>query len=326
MRIIIILGLIVTIGAAWVGGWFYASQAVEDAIAKVKTRFENRAQSLECNHQEIVGFPFRIGLFCKTFKYSSQNSGLEISTNGIRSATQFYQPGKAIAEFEAPAFIRSPRGNTSEVTWDSMRASMKANLDGLERFSIHGQELVSRDARTGIEISTIQDVQIHSRKNGENNVDLALAFNDFKPLAGPLSKLAEFDLGLKITLSDIYRDLLQEANLLRLGKTNGLAGNLDEFKYEPLDGGKVTISGPWKTNTSGLLSGEFQVTISELNEISRNLILAFPQAAPIISQLTSAASLLSSQSQGSGLSLPVSLNKGRISIGIIPVGKIPPLY
>ena len=100
-----ILGFIVVIFALiglWFGGWHYAADRLAIGVMNFKQDLGRSRQQLECENQRIEGFPFRIGIFCDRTFYSGERSGIAYEGGAIRSAAHFYQPGKAVIEFDRP--------------------------------------------------------------------------------------------------------------------------------------------------------------------------------------------------------------------------------
>ena len=325
MRILLFLGLIILIAAAWAAGWFYAAGQVEQGIALVKQRLAAREQILFCENEQTVGFPFRIGIACDELTYRSGVTGLELSANASRSATQFYDPTKAIIELSSPGNVKTPSGVNIATKWQSLRASVKADFSGPERFSVHGKEL-ELHAVNKREPARVEEFQLHGRKSNEDDADLALSLTNYRNPPS-LSKLfPDFDLEADISLVNAYNDLLDQTNLVRLARAKGLNGAVRHLSYRLRKGGEIIVSGPIEVHPSGLISGKFNISTSNPDAIAQTATNAYPAARSIITQVLRGLKLMAGGSEDGSIDITITVRQGKASIGFIPVGEIPPIF
>jgi len=320
---IFLLGMMILLTAGWSGIWYYVSGKVETVIAETKSRLADRGREFECSNQEINGYPFRISLNCDTVRYSDDATGLRVETGKMRTAAQAYQPNKAIAEVSSPANLQLPSGENFETTWQSMRSSISAGFSGPESLSLHGQQVVVAPTNGRRHALTIRDLQFHGRQVGENSVNLAINMKEAK---SQTDAWPAFDLASTFLLQDTYSDIINRTSLLRVARSKGLKGNIQRFRYAPAEGGTLEIKGPAEVSPQGLLSGKFDVTVRDLPQLIDALAESFPQERQKFADASRAASLLSDKSGKRELTLPVTIRNGAVSIGIIPIGEINPLF
>lgn len=319
---IFLISIIVLLVACWSAVWFFVAGKVETAITDTKIKLADKGRDFECTNQQVDGYPFRISLNCDQLRYSDQSTGLEIQTGKLKSAAQAYQPNKAIVELTSPANITLPNGNRFDTTWNSMRSSLKVGLSGPENISLQGKELKLAPANDAAQTMLMQDIQVHGRKVGDDNVNLAVSLNEASSQSG---LWPTFNLKTAFLLENSYQDLLNRTSLLRLAKSKGLKGKIEEFQYSPVEGGMLEITGPAQVSPQGLLSGNFDVKVRDLPKLINALSKSFPQEQQKFQDISGAISLLTGNSDKE-ISLPISLRKGRISIGILPVANLPPLF
>jgi len=96
-----------------------------------------------------------------------------------------------------------------------------------------------------------------------------------------------FNLNSAFLLEGIYKDVMNRTSLLRVAKTKGLKGTIERLQYTPDEGGMLEVKGP-----------------AEVTAIA----------------------LLSAKTGKDEITLPITIRDGRMSIGIIPLGKLPPLF
>lgn len=323
MRIFLFICAIVLLIIGWCLGWFLVADRVETAITQVKQRFADNGQTLDCENQQLDGFPFRISLNCTRFVYVNPDSGVSLTTDRLKSAAQAYQPNKLVAEIESPANL-ALNGNDNFLTeWESLRTSMSAGLSGPSRFSLAGRNLRIIPEQTSQPTLEIVGLQIHSRRNGDEAVDYAMSIDDATTAEKPWP---DYDLNLDVRFDDIYSDLLRRTDFLEIAKAKGLKGEIYNLKYEALSGGSATLKGPMEIDRNGLLSGKFQVTVSELPALLTALARAFPEQQGNIQTASSVLESIAGSNKDAEFKVPVIVKNGKIIVGIFPVGEVPPLY
>ena len=320
---IFLVSVVILLSAAWSAGWYYIVGKVETVIADTKVKLADKGRDVQCANQQIDGYPFRISLNCDEIRYADDATGLVFEAGKLRSAAQAYQPNKAIVELSSPANMRLPNGEQFETNWTSMRSSMKIGLSGPENLSLHGKELnLIPTARTE-QAMQIKDMQLHGRQIGEDNINLAVSLSEAK---SQNALWPSFNLNSAFLLEGIYKDVMNRTSLLRVAKTKGLKGNIERFQYAPDEGGMLEVKGPAEVNQDGLLTGKFDVTVRNLPQLLNALSKSFPQEKKKFDDASAAIALLSAKTGKDEITLPITIRDGRMSIGIIPLGKLPPLF
>ena len=320
----ILLTLIVLLlVAGWFGGWFFVADKVETTLSDTKTKLAEDGKSLECANQELSGFPFRVGVRCETFSYTDEESGVSLEMGELKTAAQAYQPNKAVMEMASPANLTLPNGDRFNTSWKSMRSSLTAGLSGPEKFSLQGSDVVIVPLKKTRQTALIGDLQLHGRQVEDNDVNIAVTLQNAK---SQNAIWPGFDLQATILLEDSYSDLLGRTDIIRLAKSKGLSGEIENFVYRPSEGGMLKVSGPAQIDTQGLLSGKFEVSVNELPQLLRSLGKTFPKDEKKFRDASKAATLLAKRSGNGEITIPVDVRNGQVNIGLIPVGKLAPLF
>ena len=89
------------------------------------------------------------------------------------------------------------------------------------------------------------------------------------------------------------------------------------------EGGEARVAGPVSLDSTGLLDGDITVTFKDGDKLGQALARAIPEAASVIKPALSAAALAAGKDKEASLILTI--RKGRISAGFIPIGNIPAL-
>ncbi|MEM7461168.1 MAG: DUF2125 domain-containing protein, partial [Pseudomonadota bacterium] len=138
----IAMGIVIcAIGFAWLFAWNWGAGQLEQRADLLTQQLFNYGIQLECNDQEITGFPFRIGVSCATITSQNIDDGSTAQAGAFRSAAQFYDPGKIVAELDGPARIET-FGNVPVVAnWELLHASIRASLETIRELSVEARDI-----------------------------------------------------------------------------------------------------------------------------------------------------------------------------------------
>lgn len=314
--------LLVLLVAAAVAGytvfWFQAARTLEtEAVSLVKELNRNGVRA-NCEEAEARGYPFRIGLFCRSVFYEDVRDGISVNAGAFRSAAQFYQPRRVIGELDGPARITLPLIEPLQARWEILRASTHIATPLPERVSAEARRVVlAYDDDEATPLAEIASAEFHARQNGAN-LDIAARFEalDMSTALAGGAELPLFDGEADATIDDGVASLADGRSDLR-----GTAGTIRLLRISA-DGSDamIALSGPVSVRENGLIDAELKVTIRNVPAVSAILAEAFPEARH---EIGTAAGALSSL--GDTAELPVRITGGRVSLGFIPLGRIPPL-
>lgn len=300
-------------------GWFYAAQMVVDEVQEAIAASNGDGRRASCEETQARGYPFRIGIFCRSVMFEDAAKGIAFRAGTLRSAAQIYQPWRVIGELDGPARVEAPGLNALTLDWSALRFSARLASQLPERLSLEVNDLaVQLDVQSEAELSLAQfdSAELHLRPVG-NDVDIAVRFSAMmldKSLVGTvpaLSGLVDFmleDGALPGKLDDgLQGDLRNRSGVIR------------SFMISAEDGAGLTVSGPIAIDEAGLIDAQLSISVREPMAMARLLGDLAPHARR---QIELALSALSATS-GSGL--PLNIVKGQARLGFIPLGRIPPL-
>lgn len=320
---IFLLSVLILLSAAWSAGWYYVVGKVETVISDTKVKLSDKGRDVKCSNQKIDGYPFRISLNCDDVRYADEVNGVIFEAGKLRTAAQAYQPNKAIVELSSPASLRIPNGEEFNTAWNSMRSSLKLGLSGPENLSLHGKAITLIPVKRAEHEMRIKDMQVHGRQIGEDDINLAVNLIETK---SQNALWPSFNLNSTFLLEGIYKDVMNRTSLLRVAKSKGLKGSIERFQYMPDEGGMLEVKGPAQVSQAGLLTGKFDVTVRDLPQLLNALSKSFPEEKQKFADASKAVSLLSKKTGKEEITIPITVRNGRMSIGIIPLGKLPPLF
>lgn len=306
------------------GLWYGAAGALKDKLTAILAGANPAAITAECDDMQVGGFPFRVGVTCSRLSVDDHFHGLSASFGAFRSAAQVYAPGHVVWELDSPGQVRSALGFSLALEWQALRSSLNAGLSGLDRTSLEatGLQVLLTTLVDGATIeTTAPHAEAHLRRSGED-LDIALLSRDaVVSLRGQASLLPPVSSSLDMTL-------VGKAKYLELkgDRGEGLYGSEGEIRRLVADmgGGRVvTISGPISVGNDGMLSGRLRVEIEGIAAWRDTLNAAFPEEKDSIDNAANVLKALFGGQDKGGADLR--LTNGVVSLGIIPIGVLPPL-
>lgn len=329
---VILAALVVLVVVGWSFGWF----ALKDRfVAELDRQLDHLAEGgfwPACSDREINGFPFRYEVTCSNLAVTA-NDGWSVRTAGLKSVALIYNPWHVITEFEAPGILRVPAVNLSaQMNWETAQSSFKYDASGLTATDIELVDPAFRgsdglvDARLNL---AADNAQMHVRRGVEDaeNLDFAASL---RSLQSPL-----LDANLQKANISLVGSLLKGGDMLRgasLQDVAELMGGKLQVENASLriekDGLDINLSGPFSIDGTGLISGKFVLSASDPEEL-------VDRAGAYSSEVRANKPLLLGMAQGfmtkadedgkAPLELPLVVNKGKVSLGIFPIGNLPPV-
>lgn len=314
------LGIGVAIAIAlYTAGWYYAANRLEGFLNNALVASAEGPVAADCNGLSVGGFPFLIGVTCEKTGLLDQPNGIKAAFEGFRSAARIYMPGTAIVEIDGPAQVSSAYGVSAKGDWQSLRASLSANLDGLKKASFEGRAVTAKIAsdRTFQSFNlAIGHPELHVRANGDD-LDIALLTEDVDfSMEGFIQPLPRLSASADLTL-------VGKSHVLN-GKAYGgkeTSGELRALKVDMGQGMYAELSGPFSIDAEGWVSGSLVLYVENLDLWEKTLLTGFPEASGTISGMSE---MLRGLTKGRDkVSVNLSIDKGTIMLSLIPIGHIP---
>lgn len=322
-RILLLAAFIVLAAIAYTAGWHYVAGQIDTRVEAALTSLEERGIEAICTNRAVRGYPFRIGVFCDDIAVANAAEGVAFSAGELRSAGQIYNPLFLVGELDGPASVTLPNGLPQlAFDWENLRASVRLAQPLPERLSVEGRNIKAGPAAQGSASAMLQadSAEAHLRPNGES-LDLAARFSgvtiDQTLVQGrtipPVSGDADISIDDGVALAASGTADLR-----------GRSGTIRKLTVAPGADASVTVAGPVSVDDAGLIDAELTITIRNPRKLSDVLVQAFPE---FVDQIRTAFSgfIALGGSGGETPPLPVRIVKGRVSIGFLTVGQIPPL-
>lgn len=323
-RKILLLGL-ATAAAILVysGAWHLAATTLDERLMQAMEVRNPSHASIACEDRDLRGYPFRIGVFCSRVSVDDHRNGISASFGAFRSAAQIYAPGHILWELDGPAEIRSANGLRASLQWEVLRSSVVTGASGVDRSSLEANNV--RLALTSVLDAALEatasHLETHVRRNG-GDLDYAALTRDLKVSSREGAfELPSVSTSLDLTLAD--QAAMLDFNGRTAGSLRGVAGELRHFTADLGDGTLVTLRGPLSVDDTGLLSGRLRVEVENLPGWSTELKALLPGASDIIDNGTRVLTLFFGGKKNGSADLVI--DDGRVMLGIIPIGVIPPI-
>ncbi len=329
-RTIGFVAFLLVLGFGFVAGWRWAAGEMTAKSAEIEARIGQRGGKLECSRKRVEGFPFRIGVHCDTVGFSPPRGGA-FSAGAFRSAAQLYNPGFLVAELDGPADLQLADGQRFQLDWGILRASGRASFSGVNRVSLEvGQPVLSEgsDSPAQQNLAKAEDFQLHARLSPEKEQAVDLAFSA-KSLRDDQERFPALTLSADFEIEDFADQLRPGALPIEYIRENGAKGQVRTLLIEPEGGGSLSLSGPLAIDRNGILDGDITVTTSDIRLLAAFFIKLMPQESETISNIASLIDAIKPQSPDADAktrSLKLAIRKGRMNVGFLPLGNLPPLW
>jgi hypothetical protein len=149
----IILIIIVVLGAAVSGLWFFAAHETEALLDAWITREKSVDRIWTCPDRQIAGYPFKIEISCTKPAFAGEVFGKQVVGNlqGVHIDASLFHPDRADALPQAPFELHSVDGD-GEMTlqWDHLRVRLDGLPQDLAAGSIDGSNVSLRGGLKGL--------------------------------------------------------------------------------------------------------------------------------------------------------------------------------
>ncbi|SHM94223.1 DUF2125 domain-containing protein [Roseibium suaedae] len=322
-------GTVFAVMALWSGGWFLLKDRLQDEIGNRLAAMSDRGIQASCRDLSIAGFPFRFEVSCAPFLMDTA-TGLSLSLPGLRTVALVYNPWHVILEAKGPGHFSSlPLELEGNGSWKTGRASARYSFSALKAadfsfenpsWSVDGDGFVS-------EVSAEQ-LEFHLREVSGEAGDVE-AFLSLDQATSPLAPFLPAPVDLKVHASIPGGASLMAGQPLSLTASEWkVPVKLHQFHISS-GSLEVKATGDVTMDTDGFLTGALQVELTDIDGMAALAASLVPEGSSTASTIKGAATAFGhAQKQENGkqvVLLPLTLNKSRVSIGLIPLGTLPPL-
>lgn len=318
-RFVFLLIAIIVVIAGYTYGWNYAAdRLVTEANARVAA-INAGGRRASCESAEARGYPFRIGLFCRSVMYVDAPAGISVRAGAMRTAAQVYQPNRIVGELDGPAIVEFPGLNAQEVTWESLQSSTRLTGTRPDILSMVATKIaIGPDSAPSGErpAASADSAEFHMRPAGSGR-DVAWRF---ERLSLDPRLLGDGTLPLLSGDADVSF-AVDPAPALSAGQFRGLGATVNSIVLRTAgDETSARISGPISVDDAGLIDAQLTMTLENPQVFAQIMAEFFPAARDQIRIAFMGVAML-----GDTPSMPVRIEKGAVSIGFLRLGNIPPV-
>jgi hypothetical protein len=323
---------------ALAGAWFFVAAQVGTLVERELEALNTPDQTLTCAGQDIVGFPFRMGLRCDEVQFASEPNGLTVEAGMLLTAAQVYAPRHQIVELKSPVRIEAPQSLPMVINWDIARSSVRVDGDNaLQRLVL---EIENVTASTALPDAPAQQL-----------VALTKLFSVTEPFAfegqSEPDDLRMFVQADAIVPSGIAVPPINFEGTIALDGGTELLTEPDEWLAtlpqlrEPIQLEGVTLrtgnmrielSGRLSVTRDGLLNGTIRMAGQGLEDGLTALQQGVdPRAVELKQTLDTLVPTILALAQPDAdnpnirNAPPIIIRNGRVVLGLLPLGEIPPI-
>lgn len=319
-RFVVLIAIVLAVTVVWIAGWMFIADRVRDEVAALSAGDGVTTPRLECGTLLVGGFPFQFAPRCVDAQLTVGD--LEIEVADVIATALFYRPQHIQILATGPARVTDAfTGATQEARWRNLHASLRLSGDRLTRFSAVADDLLYADVLFGDvvlaqatrgEIHLIEATDADAPETAGSVFDFYTLFDG---MDAPSLDIASGRVTLDARLTGVPEmGLWGHPELLRLWEMAGGMLTLRGLEASA-DGLMLSVDGEARIDAAGLLQGRLDVA-------SRGIVERFegPAEDPRVPMLLG-------QPDSAGVySQTVAIRNGRVSVGIIPLQDIPPLF
>ena len=335
----------------WFAGWFAAAALVDRQLAGAIEQAGAQGLAVTCSERDVVGFPFRLGVDCGGVGVVAPD-GTSARAGPLRSAAQIYDLTRHVVELSGPATITGVPG-VQRADWKTLRLVPDLQLDGdVEIVSMTATDLTvdgvagragvaqlafhARPAQgvagTGAEAGAMA-ADVRNRRNGGRREDrdatgraLELALRaDGLDLPGTAEP---FGLVAQLRLEGAYDALVRDAASLSDWARRAGRIELQDVRLALGRTGLVSLDGPLRVEPDGTLSGTLRLGVEGAADIAAFAETLDPGLKDVVASLTQGVTMMGRPTRfatGERPAVEITLERGEARLGIIPLGRVPPL-
>ena len=357
------LMLVIALGIAWTGVWYYAAGRAHTLIESWRTEQAKAGRAFTCGSQTVGGYPFRIEVRCADAGVELRDTQppVAIKLKQILVVAQVWDTKLLIAEFTGPLMASDP-GQPPYLTadWKLAQASVRGTPSAPDRASVavDGLKLDDPTKRLG----DAQHAEFHARVqfgSWPHNPAIDLAVKLVGATAPGVMSLATqpSDVDILAVLHGL-KDLSPKPMPARLREWQAAGGRLEVQSARLAQGDALaSATGMLALTPRGRLDGALRITaagaerfIPALTGDKRAISPGLDRAAPALGAIDRAVpgiggtirapaqqnqlasgllALLGQQTTLEGkpaVAMPLKFTDGAATLGPIPLGQTPPLF
>lgn len=315
----------ILVALAWSWGWHEGAAALDARIAALLARSNTGGGQLACPGRRLGGFPVGFDLACDSVAFASAGQGIAVDAGALGLAVRLWHPTSLAARLDGP--LTATGATVLSGDWDDLAATLRFGLDGPTRLSLRSSRLVLRrqDGRAASFAALDLAVERAPGEAGARPLDLSLSGRGIALDPDGAGALPPLSLTADLRLDDLSADFNRRFDLVRYLRENGISGLLRNVDLAA-SGTRLSASGPFKLARDGLVSARLDIAASDLGGLREFVVRVAGGDPDVLERFGQAFALLSAAGFGAGSRLTLVIDEGQVRAGILPLGRIPPLF
>ncbi len=356
-RYVILLVAIAAAVAGWSVLWKYAADRAAEETAAWRAREAAQGRIFACGDETFAGYPFRIEMTCRDVRaeFRDFKPALAVAVPRVLTMAQVYDPNRLISEFYGPLQV-GDAGRPAEFSanWSLGQASVSGILSRPDRVSIVFDAPKVDHVAGGRpdRVFTARHLEVHGRPapEGAPGIETDLRVEPgLIPVWAPAAA-ESFDAVIDAVMRGVT-DFTPKPWFVRLRELQAAGGALEVKQARIVQGQILAVGdGTLHFNAAGHLDGQLRLTIAGVEILLERIgAKQIVQTSPAMDKLAGALNRLApglgnvarqgvSENIGTGInalgeqttlegrnavSLPLRFDNGFVSLGPIPLGRIP---
>lgn len=324
-RVLILGSVLLAVAVLWSVFWFIAAAYAERAFLKVVDDGIEQGIALDCVNRSVEGYPFRIELRCGEGTSLTIPDGT-VTLSSLTAVALIYNPRHVIAEFGSPAVVSETAFAETRIDWTLAHASVVLDGSEISRFALSIVE--PRAASFGLPSVAANLAELHLRSDpaAPDAVDIAVRLDGLDAMAG--QPPVDFQAIAVLQNAQTLLAAIQGGPMMIAAAEDGFPIELSRLSLTAGDAA-VSAAGDIKVRTDGALDGAVNVAVTTGDGRLPYLdgVLS-PQEADTLRSVMQTVLTFGNKTEIDGKparSFPLSIAAGRVSAGLFPIGRIPPV-
>lgn len=307
--------LVVAAGLIYTGIWYYCAQLLEERVQITLTRLNGDGVRAHCEEPAIHGYPFRLGVRCRSVFYEDVKEGVSFRAEATETAANIYEPQHVVMQVQSPATVLLPFLPPIDMRWERLSASTQLASPFPLRVSAAGSNIeLIPDTGPDIPFARMTAGELHARQV-EQDIEIASTFHDLRISDAAAANLPTLE-GRALVVVNDGLTMLADRNI----SLHGHKGAIEEFIIGVVgQTASISLSGPVEFDNEGFVTAQLRIKVEDPVGTAKVLAEVFPASAGHIRSATGMLTALGNT--------PVELRitRGDVFLGFIPLGKIPPV-
>jgi len=345
--------------AGWSVAWKLAIDRAQKATADWRAQEAARGRIFACGDEAFAGYPFRIEVTCRKAQaeFRDFKPGLAVTLPRVLTVAQIYDPNRLISEFDGPLQVgEAGQPAQFEAKWSLAQASVDGILSRPNRVSIVFDGPAVHRIANGVRepVFSAAHLEMHGRPvpDGTQGIETGFRFEQALIPVWPAAGAEPFDAVIDAVMRGVS-DFTPKPVIVRLRELQAAGGALEIKQARVVQGQILAIGdGTLHFNANGRLDGQLRLTVAGLELLLERIgAKQMVQTSPAMDKIAGALDRLApglgnvarqqvSENIAPGInaigeqttlegrkavSLPLRFDDGFMSLGPIPLGRVPDL-